>query len=260
MSTATAAMTRDDARMSLVEHLTELRDRIIKMLLAVAAGTVVAFLLYDPIFNLLLEPYERIANERTSLTGGKLLQVDPLEGFAIRMKLAAYGGIAIAMPVILWQIWRFVTPGLYDHERRYAIPFVVSALALFMLGAGLAYYTLPQALDFLVAIGGSDNFVTAFAPAKYFTLITYMMLAFGIGFEFPILLVFLQLAGILSSRSLRRARRFAVVGICVLVAVITPSGDPISMLMLSVPMVLFYEISILVGRVIERRRAAGVVA
>lgn len=257
MSATTVTMDRDDARMSLVEHLTELRERIIKIVLAVLVGMLVAFFLYDAIFNILLDPYEKIANESTSLTGGKLLQVDPLEGFGIRMKLAAYGGIAIAMPVILWQIWRFVTPGLYEHERRYAIPFVVSALALFVMGAGLAYYTLPRALEFLVDIGGTDNFVTAFAPGKYFTLITYMMLAFGIGFEFPILLIFLQMAGILSSQTLRRGRRYAIVGICVLVAVITPSGDPISMLMLSVPMVVFYEISILIGRVIERRRAAA---
>jgi len=257
MSATTVTMHRDDARMSLVEHLTELRDRAIKVVLAVVVGMLVAFFLYDAIFEILLDPYEKIANSRTSLTGGKLLQVDPLEGFGIRMKLAAYGGIAIAMPVILWQIWRFVTPGLYEHERRYAIPFVVSALVLFTMGAGLAYYTLPRALEFLVDIGGSDNFVTAFAPGKYFTLITYMMLAFGIGFEFPILLIFLQMAGILSSQALRRGRRYAIVGICVLVAVITPSGDPISMLMLSVPMVVFYEVSILIGRVIERRRAAG---
>jgi sec-independent protein translocase protein TatC len=256
MSTAAVSVRADEARMSLIEHLTELRDRLIKIVLAVLFGMILAFLLYNPIFDFLLQPYEDITNSRTSLTGGKLLQVDPLEGFGIRMKLAMYGGIAIAMPVILWQIWRFMTPGLYDHERRYAIPFVVSALVLFLLGAGLAYYTLPKALEFLVDIGGSDNFVTAFAPGKYFTLITYMMLAFGIGFEFPILLIFLQMAGILSVDALRRGRRYAIVGICVLVAVITPSGDPISMLMLSVPMVIFYEISIIAGRIIDRRRAA----
>jgi sec-independent protein translocase protein TatC len=170
------------------------------------------------------------------------------------MRLAAYGGIGLAMPVILWQIGQFVTPGLYPHERRYAVRCEVSALVLFLLGAGLAYYTLPRALQFLVSIGG-DELVTAFAPGKYFTLITYMMLAFGIGFEFPILLIFLQMAGILSVGHLRQARRYAIVGICVLVAVITPSGDPISMLMLSVPMVLFYEASIIAGRVIQRRRA-----
>jgi len=259
MSASTIRMSTDDARMSLVEHLTELRNRIIKVAVAVVLGMVVAFFLYEQIFDLLLGPYKDVAASRpdSTLNGGKLLQIDPLEGFAIRMKLAAYGGIAIAMPVILWQVWRFVTPGLYPHEKRYAIPFMVSALTLFVLGAGLAYYTLPQALDFLVAIGGEDNFVTAFAPQKYFSLITYMMLAFGIGFEFPILLVFLQMAGILSSRALRHARRYAVVGICIVVAVITPSGDPISMLMLSVPMVAFYEASILAGWLIERRRAGA---
>ena len=246
----------DDGRMSLMEHLTELRDRLIKVALAVVAGMVISFLLYNHIFNFLLEPYEHIANSRpgSTLGDGRLLQVDPLEGFGIRMKLAAYGGIAIAMPVILWQLWRFVTPGLYPHEKRYAIPFRLSALFLFVLGAGLAYYTLPRALEFLVDIGGSDNFVTAFAPGKYFTLITYMMLAFGIGFEFPILLIFLQLVGVLDVSTLKSGRRYAIVGICILVAVITPSGDPISMLMLSVPMVLFYEISIIAGRILARRK------
>ena len=256
MSTAVAHLEGDDARMSLVEHLTELRDRLIKVAIAVAIGMVVAFLLYDQIFDFLLRPYFDTATVENSIAEGKLLQTDPLEGFSVRMKLAGYGGVALAMPVILWQIWRFVTPGLYAHERRYAIPFVASALLLFTLGAGLAYYTLPRALEFLVEIGG-DNLVTAFAPSKYFTLITYMMLAFGIGFEFPILLIFLQMVGILEVDTLRRGRRYAIVGICILVAVITPSGDPISMLMLSVPMALFYEVAILVGRVIARRRAAA---
>jgi sec-independent protein translocase protein TatC len=252
--TAASATPAADARMSLMEHLTELRDRLIKIALAVVIGMVISFILYPQIFDFLLGPYKDIATKNNSLGDGKLLILDPLEGFGVRMKLAGYGGIALAMPVILWQIWRFVTPGLYDHERRYAVPFVGSALALFVTGAGLAYYTLPRALQFLVTIGG-DNLVTAFQPSKYFTLITYMMLAFGIGFEFPILLVFLQMVGILTSKMLRQARRYAIVGICILVAVITPSGDPISMLMLSVPMVVFYEIAIIVGRVLERRRA-----
>lgn len=256
---SSATVPADDARMSLMEHLTELRNRIIKVVLAVVIGMVIAFALYSKIFDFLLGPYEDVANSRPEATlgDGRLLQIDPLEGFSIRMKLALYGGIGIAMPVILWQIWRFVTPGLYAHEKRYAIPFMVSALTLFVLGAGLAYYTLPRALEFLIDIGGSGNFVTAYAPSKYFTLITYMMLAFGIGFEFPILLIFLQMAGIIGPQQLRSARRYAIVGICVLVAVITPSGDPISMLMLSVPMVVFYEASIVIGRILERRRSAA---
>ena len=245
-----------EAGMTLVEHLTELRRRLVICVVSVAIGMVVGFIAYDWVFDFLLRPYEQIANADNSIAGGKLVQIDPLEGFSIRMRTSAYVGIGLAMPVILWQIWKFVTPGLYDHEKRYAVPFVASALTLFVLGAGLAYYTLPRALEFLVDIGG-DNLVTAFAPGKYFTLITYMMLAFGIGFEFPILLIFLQLAGILEVDTLRKGRRYAIVGICIMVAVITPSGDPVSMLMLSVPMALFYEISILAGRLIARRRAAA---
>jgi sec-independent protein translocase protein TatC len=157
------------------------------------------------------------------------------------------------MPVVLWQVWRFVSPGLYENEKRYAVPFMVSGLLLFLLGASLAYWTLPRALEFLNDIGGSE-IETNYRPGSYIQLVTYMMLAFGVGFEFPILLVFLQLAGILEPATLRRFRRYAIVLITVLVAVITPSGDPFSMLALSVPMVLFYEASILIGRLITRRR------
>jgi sec-independent protein translocase protein TatC len=260
MSTTSIPVDSDDNRMSLIDHLTELRDRLIKIVLAVVVGMVIAFFLYDWLFDFLLRPYREAATENgLSLSQGDLLATDPLEGFGVRMKLAGYGGIFIAMPVILWQLWRFITPGLYAHEKRYAIPFMVSALTLFLLGAGIAYYTLPQALTFLQQIGG-DNIVTAYSPSKYFRLITYMMLAFGVGFEFPIVLVFAQLMGVINPDQLRRVRRYAIVGICVLVAVITPSGDPISMLALSGPMVLFYEVSIVIGRVLQRRKKAAATA
>jgi sec-independent protein translocase protein TatC len=241
--------------MTLVEHLTELRKRLLICVVAVAVGMLVAFLAYDWILVFLTRPYDQIQEQARSITGGDLLLTDPIEGFSIRMKTSAYAGIALAMPVLLWQIWRFVTPGLYPHERRYAIPFVVSALFLFVLGATLAYLTLPRALEFLINIAG-DEFATAFTAGKFFQLITYMMLAFGIGFEFPIVLVFLQLAGIVEPGTLAKGRRYAIVGILVLVAVITPSGDPISMLMLSLPMILFYEIAIIIGRILTRRQAA----
>jgi sec-independent protein translocase protein TatC len=236
--------------MSFLEHLDELRKRLIVSVSALGVGFLVSWAYVEKLVDFIFKPLS------ATIKGGKFQYIEPGEGFMMRMKLAALAGLFLALPIILWQIWQFVTPGLYAHERRYAIPFVVSALVLFLLGAGLAYYTLPRALQFLVQIGG-DDLITAFAPGKYFTLITYMMLAFGIGFEFPILLIFLQMAGILSVGTLRRGRRYAIVGICVLVAVITPSGDPISMLMLSVPLVIFYEVSIIAGRVIERRRTAA---
>jgi sec-independent protein translocase protein TatC len=240
-----------DGRMSMLDHLFELRDRIIKCAIAVAVGGVAAWFLYPQIFDLLLDPYCDL--QGASQDDCLLLQTEPLEGFSVRLKIAGYGGIALAMPVLLWQVWRFVTPGLYAHEKKWAYPFVFSALVLFVLGAGLAYYSLTPALEFLVNVGG-EGLNQEFRPAPYFELITYMMLAFGIGFEFPIVLIFLQLAGILDAATLRRNRRYAIVGILVLVAVITPSGDPYTLGILSVPMYLFYEASIVIGTLLTRKR------
>jgi sec-independent protein translocase protein TatC len=236
--------------MSLIEHLTELRSRLIKMVIAVAVGAVIVWVFYDPILAFLKAPLDEADPDAI------LILTDPLQGLATRFKVAGYGGIALATPVLLWQLWRFITPGLYPKERRYAVPFVASGVALFIMGAGLAYWTLPRALAFLISIGGED--IEAFyTPDKYIQLIVYMMLAFGAGFEFPIILVFLQLAGVLSYKRLIAWRRYAIIAIVVLVAVITPSGDPISLAALSVPMYLFYEISILIGWLITRRRVTA---
>jgi len=240
-----------DGRMSMLDHLYELRDRIIKCFIAIAIGGVAAWFLYPQIFDILLDPYCRL--QGSSPDDCLLLQTEPLEGFSVRLKIAGYGGIALAMPVLLWQVWRFVTPGLYAHEKKWAYPFVASALVLFLLGAGLAYYSLTPALEFLVDVGG-EGLNQEFRPAPYFELITYMMLAFGVGFEFPIVLIFLQLAGILSAATLRRNRRYAVVAIVVIVAVITPSGDPYTLGILSIPMYLFFEASIIIGTLLTRKR------
>lgn len=240
-----------DGRMPLLEHLVELRNRIIKVGIAVVVGALVAWFFYPQIFDALLEPYCDL--QGASVGDCTLLQTEPLEGFSVRLKVAGYGGIALAMPVILWQLWRFITPALYAHEKRYAIPFVVSALVLFVLGAALAYYTLPRALEFLTSIGGPE-LEERFRPAPYFQLVSYMMLAFGVGFEFPIVLVFLQLAGVITPATLRSVRRYAIVGILGLVAVITPSGDPYSLLILSLPMYLFYEAAIVIGTLLGRRK------
>jgi sec-independent protein translocase protein TatC len=248
-----------EGRMSLIDHLTELRDRLVKSLVAVALGALVGFVLYQPVFDLLIGPYRELCDggAETLDDNCRLLLTDPLEGFAVRMKVSLYGGIALAMPVLLWQLWRFVAPGLYAREKRYALPFIISALALFAMGAGIAYWTMPKAIEFLVTIAGEDNVVVAYSPSKYFQLIVYMMLAFGIGFQFPIVLVFLQLVGLVTPANLAQVRRYAIVGIAVLVAVITPSGDPISMLALSLPMIVFYELAIVIGRLVLRRRESA---
>jgi sec-independent protein translocase protein TatC len=238
--------------MTLMEHLLELRRRIIICLIAVALAAVVGWFLYPPIARFLLHPYNEIASQ--SITGGKaLIATSPLEGFAIRIKITAYVAIALAMPVILWQIWGFVSPGLYRHERRYALPFIFSAIVLFILGAWIAYWTLPKALQWLADVGG-NNITQAYTAEKYYQLIAYMMLAFGVCFEFPILLIFLQLAGIVPNATLRKYWRHAIVIIAIVVAVATPSNDPFSMLALSVPLWVFYGVAVLFGWLRDRRR------
>ncbi len=231
--------------MPLVEHLAELRRRIIVSVIAVGIGGIVAFTLYNRILDFLIGPY-------TDLTGREtLLVTDPLEGFTTRLKIAAFGGLALASPVVLWELWRFITPGLHKREKRYAIPFIVASILLFALGAALALRTFPQALRFLLAVGG-DNLEAFFTPGKYINLILVMMAAFGIAFEFPVLLVFLQLAGVVTSRRLRSWRRPALVAVVATAAIITPSQDPYSLFAIAVPMYLFYEGSIVFGRVMKK--------
>jgi len=236
-----AAVPVPAGEMSLIDHLSELRKRLVICAIAVTVGAVGAFFVYDPILEFLIAPYTKVTGKTT------LFITDPLEGFATRLKVSGYTGFAMALPVLLWQLWRFVTPALDRKEKRYAIPFVVGSMVLFIMGATIAFYTLPQALGFLVGIGG-DNLETLFGPSKYLGLVTLMMIAFGLAFEFPLLLIFLQLVGILQSKQLSKFRRYAIVFIFVFVAVITPSGDPYSLLALSLPMWFFYEASILIGR------------
>ena len=234
-----------------MEHLVELRSRLIKCFIAIAVGALAGWLLYKPVLSLLMDPLRDLADDPN--VSDKFISFDPLEQFMLRIKMSTYLGIALAMPFLLWQIWAFIAPGLYQNERRYAGAFVGSATVLFALGATIAYFTLPQALGFLQSVGG-DDVQYQYTTENYIMLILYMMLAFGVGFQFPIVVVFLQLIGLVEPQQLSKFRRFAVVIIFAVAAVITPSADPISLVALALPMVLFYEISILIGRLIGRRR------
>ena len=152
-----------------------------------------------------------------------------------------------------------MTPALHPHEKRYVAPFVTSAVLLFVMGAAIAYWTLPKALRWLIDVGGG-GLITAYTPSKYFQLVIYMMLAFGVCFELPVLLAFLQLAGVVKNATLRKYRRHAILGITIVVAVATPSNDPISLLALTIPLVIFYEATIWIGWAVDRRRARNAAA
>lgn len=239
--------------MSVWDHVGELRTRLIRSLVAIAIGAIIVIALWGPVSEFFLNPYCDVLRERRPGDECSLYIRDPIEGFRTRLKVGFVGGIAIAMPVVLWQLWRFITPALLPKERKWAVPFVLAACVLFVSGVALGYWTFPRALDFFIGVGG-DNIDPLFGPSEYFSLITFLMLSFGLGFEFPIVLIFMQLAGIVQPATLAKGRRFAIVGIVSLAAIITPTGDPVTLGALSIPLYIFYEASIVLGRFLTRNR------
>ncbi|HTZ08443.1 MAG TPA: twin-arginine translocase subunit TatC [Acidimicrobiales bacterium] len=236
---------RSAPAMTVTEHLAELRRRVVVVAVAVAAGSVVAFVGYPQILHLLQAPYCQLTPHCALYVTG------PLDALSLRVHIAGYGGLVLASPVVLWQLWRFITPGLHRRERRYAVPFVAASLLLFAAGAAVAALTLPHALRFLGAIGG-PSLHQIYDPNTYVGLVVALMVVFGLTFEFPVVLVALELAGVVRPAALASQRRWAVVAIVTVAAVITPSGDPFSMLALAVPLYVFYELAILVGRLLRR--------
>jgi len=246
--------------MTLMEHLEELRHRLIVIVLALAFGSVPAWFLYEPIKDSLQQPYCDFIGRNPAFNPfpeGKcgLVFSGPVDAFTIKLKIVLYLGVAIALPVILYQLWAFVTPGLTQREKRYAIPFIVSSVVLFLAGAAFAYLALPQGLEFLLGFAG-EGVYALLTFDRYIGFVVLVILAFGFSFLLPVLLVFLELVGVLTPERLSAWRRYAIVSIAVFAAVITPTGDPITLLMLGVPMYLFYEAAIIIGRVTRRRRAA----
>ncbi len=249
--------------MTLGEHLGELRRRVIICVIAFVVAATVAVFAYEPILHFLLRPLCSVDASTVHSTKGSasfliasngtcnLFVTSPLDGLSLRVKIALFGGLVLASPVILFQIWRFVTPGLKASERRYAIPFVLSAFVLFLFGAATAYITLPHALGWLKSVGG-PNLQAIYDPIPYLGLILLMMTIFGLTFEFPVVLVSLELARVVTPARLLRSWRWAVIIIVVVAAVFTPSSDPFSMFALAIPLVVFYFLSIGIGKLLGR--------
>jgi sec-independent protein translocase protein TatC len=239
---------------TLTQHLGELRFRIIRSILAIAIGALLVLAFYDPVLRFLTEPYRSICLARPEFKcDGSLYGLGPLDGINARMRISTYGGFALALPVIMWQIWRFTAPALHKNERKYAVSFIASSAALFALGGYIAFWTLDKALEFLIVWSG-ENVSQSYQITKYVNLVVFMILAFGIGFLFPVLLVFLQLTNVIKPGQLIQQWRWAIMIVFATAALITPSGDPISLLALAMPMILLFFVSVFIGYFIFWRR------
>ncbi len=242
--------------MSLFEHLAELRTRLFRAALALVAGAVVGYAVFEPVFGFLIEPYCDLPQAlRTNPEQGdcQVAAFGVLDAFSVRIKTSLVLGLFIGGPVIFYQLWRFVSPGLTGREKRYAIPFVFGSQVLFGAGLLFAAFVIPQGLRVLLSMGGPQ--ITPLLGAhQYLSFVLTTAVAFWLVFELPLVLIFLSLVGAVSARSLRRFRPYAVVLSAVGAAIITPTTDPVTMLAMMGPMVLFYELSIVAAWVIERGR------
>lgn len=236
--------------MSLVEHLEELRKRIIICAVTIVLGSIVGFIFWQPLYHFLLLPLPVAANALTpkGSTSPQLVVSGIGEGFSTVLKLSVAVGIGLGAPMILYQLWAFVAPGLTRRERRWAGPFVVIGTVLFLAGISVGFLTLRFPVNWLVNFG-QGNFLELITADSYFTFIAFFMLAFGIVFELPLVLTFLAQIGIVSSRMLRNKRVVALVILWILSTVLTPGTDPYSPVILGAAMTVLYELSIILIRV-----------
>lgn len=228
----------DQPEMSLTAHLIELRNRFFISIFSLLPGTVVGYIFSDNLISILKAPLP---------TKDPLITLSLTEPFMIHLQVALTVGFILAMPVILYQLWRYISPGLSDRERAAARPWVPAALVFFAIGVGVAYFILPYASGFLYGFQ-TENIKLMLTAEAYFGFVTLLFVAFGVVMEFPIVLVLLSKVGIVTSQRLRSSRRMAVLGIVIFSAVITPGADLVSPIVMAVTMYLLYEISIVMIR------------
>lgn len=228
-----------DEQQSLVDHLGELRDRIIKALYGIVITTAICWLFHEQIFNVVRAPIAPYLNPAL----GGLVFTNPIDAFMAHIKVAVLGGLILSCPFWVYQLWMFVAPGLYTHEKKYTVMFITSGTGLFATGVAFVYFlVLPQAFKFLLTFGGQDK--PMITIGEYLSFFITTTLVFGAAFELPLILTLLGMIGLIDQNFLKKNRRYAIVVLAVLCAIITPP-DMLSMLMLMVPMFALYEVSII---------------
>jgi sec-independent protein translocase protein TatC len=251
--------TNPDARMPLLDHLRELRNRVVKVAIAVAAGSVIGWIVYTPVWNFISAPYCKIPQPKgygaLVLHQGCQLYVTGLfDSLFIKLQIAIATGLILSAPIWLYQIWAFIAPGLYRRERRWAYYFVGAAVPLFAIGATIAYFAMTKGLRFLLHLV-PDHTTALITINTYLSYAGAMLLIFGLAFELPLVFVLLNMAGVLTHERFRKWRRMIIFLVFAFAAVFTPSPDPISMLLLAVPCVILVEASEVFAWANDRRRA-----
>ncbi|MGD9815264.1 MAG: twin-arginine translocase subunit TatC [Hyphomonadaceae bacterium] len=249
------------SRAPLLDHLLELRNRVMTSLMALVAGVIVCFFFVDPIFMFLAQPFQAAMAHAHPERAGEAIQLintGAFGFFSVKMQIALFGGIILAFPVIAWQLYAFIAPGLYRKERAAVAPFLIAAPVMFALGAAFVFYVgMPFALTFALSQEVTEGAIrVSYLPKveEYMGLVTTLVLAFGLMFQLPVVLSLLGRVGMISASLLRKGRRYAIVGIAAFSALVTPN-DVISMFVMAVPVYALYEISIWIVAAMDRSRA-----
>jgi sec-independent protein translocase protein TatC len=242
---------KEEGRMPFLEHLEELRKRLIHGVTAILIGFGVCLYFSERLYHILAAPIMKVLPE-----GSSLVFINPTEAFFVYLKVAFLGGLLLTLPYVLYELWKFIHPGLHIHERKMAAPFVIIATSLFYAGTLFAYFFVFQAaLRFFISFATPD-LKPMIGMKDYTSLVIMLMLAFGAVFETPIVIVFLGLLGLVNSTMLRRGRRYFIVLAFIIAAILSPTPDVINQTLMAIPMLLFYEVGILLLGMIEKKRKA----